>query len=51
MWQIDDPSRVRYFDATTNAGNLGQRFVEYQITDDALNVKNWKKTGNVWLGA
>lgn len=51
VWQIDDPSRVRYFDATTNAGNLGQRFVEYQITGDALNVKNWKKTGNVWLGA
>ncbi len=51
FWQIDDPGRVRYFDATTSAGDEGQRFVEYAITGDVFDMKNWEKTGNVWLGA
>ena len=51
FFEIDDPNRVRYFDATTTAGDLGQRFVEYAITGDVMDMANWEKTGNVWLGA
>ncbi|MBQ9043971.1 MAG: sulfatase-like hydrolase/transferase [Eggerthellaceae bacterium] len=49
--QISDPARVRYFDALTSAGNEGQHFVEYAISGDVFNMKNWEKTGNVWYGA
>ena len=46
--EIDDPNRVRYFDALTSAGGNGQRFIEYEINGDALDLSNWKKTGNEW---
>ena len=51
LFEISDPNRVRYFDALTNAGDEGQRFVEYAITGDVLDLSNWKKTGNVWQDA
>lgn len=44
-------SRVRYFDALTNAGGEGQRFVEYAIQGDVRDLSHWSKTGNVWYGA
>lgn len=49
--EIDDPMRTRYFDALTSAGDEGQHFIEYAITGDVLDLKNWEKTGNVWYGA
>ncbi len=51
FFEINDPNRIRYFDATTTAGDLGQRFVEYEIKGNIFNMANWHKTGNVWLGA
>ena len=30
------------------AGGNGQRFIEYEISGDALDLSNWKKTGNEW---
>ncbi len=51
FFEIDDPNRVRYFDALTNAGDKGQRFIEYAITGDAMDIAGWQKTGNVWYGA
>ena len=51
FFEISDPNRIRYYDSTTTAGDLGQRFVEYEIDGSIFNMSNWKKTGNVWLGA
>ena len=51
FYEIDDPDRVRYFDALTNVGGNGQHFVEYAISGDIMQLRNWKKTGNVWYGA
>lgn len=51
FFEINDPNRVRYYDSTTSAGDQGQRFVEYEITGSIFDMSNWKKTGNVWLGA
>ena len=51
FFEISDPNRIRYYDSTTTAGDLGQRFVEYEIDGNIFNMSNWKKTGNVWLGA
>ena len=51
LFEIADPDRVRYFDALTNAGDRGQRFVEYAIEGDVLDLANWKKTGNEWQDA
>ena len=51
FFEISDPNRIRYYDSTTTAGDLGQRFVEYEIDGNIFNISNWKKTGNVWLGA
>lgn len=51
LFQVDDPNRVRYFDALTSAGDAGQHFVECAISGDVMDLKNWKKTGNVWYGA
>ena len=51
FFEINDPKRVRYYDSTTTAGDQGQRFVEYAITGNIFNISNWKRTGNVWLGA
>ncbi|WP_283171315.1 sulfatase-like hydrolase/transferase [Curtanaerobium respiraculi] len=51
VWQVSDPGRIRYFNALTNVGPEGQRMVEYRVEGDALDLHNWSKTGNVWLGA
>ena len=51
LFEVDDPDRVRYFDALTSAGDMGQHFVEYAIKGDVMDLKNWEKTGNVWYGA
>ncbi len=51
FFEVNDPNRVRYYDSTTTAGDLGQRFVEYAITGDIMSMRNWHPTGNVWLGA
>ena len=51
LFEVDDPDRVRYFDALTSAGDAGQHFIEYAITGDVMDLKNWEKTGNVWYGA
>lgn len=51
LFEISDPNRIRYFDALTNAGGQGQRFVEYAVHGNALDLSNWQKTGNEWLGA
>ena len=51
LFEVNDPDRVRYFDALTSAGDMGQHFVEYAITGDVMDLKNWEKTGNVWYGA
>lgn len=51
LFEVADPDRVRYFDALTSAGGQGQRFVEYAITGDVLDLSNWQKTGNEWWDA
>ena len=51
FFEVSDENRVRYFDAETNAGDEGQRFVEYAIAGDAMDISSWSKTGTVWLGA
>ena len=51
LFEVSDPNRVRYFDALTNSGGEGQRFIEYAIEGDVLDIANWRKTGNVWHGA
>lgn len=51
VWDIDDEGRIRYFDALTSAGNEGRRIVEYEVVGNALDINNWKKTGNEWPGA
>lgn len=51
VWEITDKNRDRYFDALTNVGGDGQRFVEYKISGYVLNLNNWEKTGNEWTGA
>lgn len=51
VWDINDEDRIRYFDALTSAGDQGRRIVEYEVVGDALDINNWKKTGNEWLGA
>lgn len=48
LFDQDDPGRTRYFDALTNAGGQGQRFVEYAIRGDARRLESWEKTGNTW---
>ena len=51
IFDVNDPQRLRYFDALTNAGGQGQRFVEYEISGNALDLANWQKTGNEWWDA
>ena len=48
LFDQDDPERVRYFDALTNAGGQGQRFVEYAVRGDARQLESWEKTGITW---
>ena len=48
FFEIDDPNRIRVFYALTNAGDTGQRFVEYAIQGDVFDMANWKKTGAEW---
>ncbi len=49
LFEQNDPNRIRYFDALTNAGGNEQRFVEYAIKGNALNLDNWEKTGIEWV--
>ena len=51
LFEIDNPGRVRYFDALTSAGDNGQHFVEYEINGNVFDLSNWNKTGNEWYGA
>ena len=51
FFEVADPDRVRYYDSTTTAGDLGQRFVEYAIQGSIFDMANWRQTGNVWYGA
>ncbi len=47
----DSSDRVRYFDALTNAGGEGQRFVEYAVSGNVSDLSTWEKTGNTWADA
>jgi hypothetical protein len=47
----DSSDRIRYFDALTNAGGQGQRFVEYAVSGNVFDLDNWEKTGNTWADA
>ena len=49
--KIDDPDRVRYFDALSNASGDGQYFIEYAITGPVSDLANWHATGNEWKDA
>lgn len=51
LFQIDDPKRVRYFDALTSTEERGQHFVEYAISGNVLDIDSWEKTGNTWQDA
>lgn len=48
VWQANDFRPRRTFHAITSVGDHGRRMVEYEIEEDALNLKDWKKTGKEW---
>lgn len=48
LFDQTDSERIRYFNALTNAGGEGQRFVEYAIEGDARSLGSWRKTGRSW---
>ena len=49
--EIDNPDRVRYFDALSSAGGDGQWFIEYAIIGPVSDLANWHATGNKWKDA